>query len=107
MAEAAKNLGWEFLGIADHSEILNIGGRSIGVPQDKVIQQGNEIRDLNHKWEQENTNFRLLHGSECDILADGKLDYPDSIRREFSHVVGSVHAIGSWKIEMKLKILKS
>ena len=53
-----------------------------------------------------NTNFRLLHGSECDILADGKLDYPDSIRREFSHVVGSVHAMGYGEIVMKLKMLK-
>ncbi|MEC7462825.1 MAG: DNA polymerase/3'-5' exonuclease PolX, partial [Candidatus Thermoplasmatota archaeon] len=97
MADAAMDLGWEFLGIADHSEILNIGGRSIGVPQHKVVEQGNEIREMNYKWEEENTNFRLLHGSECDILADGKLDYPDSIRREFSHVVGSVHAIGSWR----------
>ena len=97
MADAAIDLGWEFLGIADHSEVLNIGGRSIGVPQDKVIEQGNEIREMNYEWEEEDTNFRLLHGSECDILADGKLDYPDSIRREFSHVVGSVHAIGSWR----------
>ena len=53
MAEAAIDLGWEFLGIADHSEVLNIGGRSIGVPQDKVIEQGNEIREMNYEWEEE------------------------------------------------------
>lgn len=97
MAEAAMALGWEYLGIADHSEVLNIGGRSIGVPQHLVKKQGNEIREMNDKWSTEGTDFRILHGSECDILADGKLDYPDSIRREFSHVVGSVHAIRSWR----------
>ena len=97
MADAAMNLGWEFLGIADHSEVLNIGGRSIGVPQHLVKKQGDEIRELNEKWTNEGTNFRILHGSECDILADGKLDYPENVRREFSHVVGSVHALGSWR----------
>ena len=97
MADAAIALGWEFLGIADHSEVLNIGGRSIGVPQDMVFEQGNEIREMNEKWLDSETDFRILHGSECDILPDGKLDYPENIRREFTHVVGSVHALGSWK----------
>ena len=97
MADAAISLGWEFLGIADHSEVLNIGGRSIGVPQDLVFEQGKEIRKLNENWQDSETNFRILHGSECDILADGKLDYPENVRRELTHVVGSVHALGSWK----------
>ena len=97
MADSAISLGWEFLGIADHSEVLNIGGRSIGVPQHLVIEQGNEIRKMNETWQDEKTDFRILHGSECDILADGKLDYPEQIRRGLTHVVGSVHALGSWK----------
>ncbi len=97
MADAAISLGWEFLGIADHSEILNIGGRSIGVPQDLVSEQGKEIRKMNENWHDSGTDFRILHGSECDILADGKLDYPENVRRELTHVVGSVHALGSWK----------
>ena len=97
MAEAAMSLGWEFLGIADHSEILNIGGRSIGVPRDLVKEQGNQIREMNENWARAGTEFRILHGSECDILPDGGLDYPSNIRNEFTHVVGSVHAIGSWR----------
>ena len=43
MAEAAMNLGWEYLGIADHSEILNIGGRQIGVSADDITGQAESI----------------------------------------------------------------
>ena len=97
MAEAAMNLGWEYLGIADHSEVLNIGGRQIGVSATDVPGQAESIRALNEQWRDSGTDFRLLHGSECDILVDGSLDYPDEVRNSLSHVVGSVHALGSWR----------
>ena len=97
MAEAAMNLGWEYLGIADHSEILNIGGRQIGVSAVDIPGQAESIRALNEHWRDIGTDFRLLHGSECDILVDGGLDYPEQVRNSFSHVVGSVHALGSWR----------
>jgi len=97
MALAAQSLGWEYLGIADHSETLNIGGRQIGIPSETVPKQSDEIIRLNKNWKDQDVNFRLFHGSECDILADGKLDYSNEVRNLFSHVVGSVHALGSWR----------
>ena len=97
MAHAAMELGWEYLGIADHSEVLNIGGRQIGVSAADVPGQAESIRALNEQWRDSNTDFRLLHGSECDILVDGSLDYPEEVRNSLSHVVGSVHALGSWR----------
>ena len=97
MAHAAMELGWEYLGIADHSEVLNIGGRQIGVSAADVPGQAESIRALNEQWRDSNTDFRLLHGSECDILVDGSLDYSEEVRNSLSHVVGSVHALGSWR----------
>lgn len=97
MALAAQSLGWQYLGIADHSETLNIGGRIIGIPSEIVPTQHKEIIKLNKKWSDEDVDFRLFHGSECDILADGKLDYSEKVRNIFSHVVGSIHALGSWR----------
>ena len=97
MAHAAMELGWEYLGIADHSEVLNIGGRQIGVSAADVPGQADSIRALNEQWRDSDTDFRLLHGSECDILVDGSLDYPDEVRQSLTHVVGSVHALGSWR----------
>ena len=97
MAAAAQALGWQYLGIADHSEALNIGGRQIGVPSDEIPAQAKMIQTLNETWADAGTDFRIFHGSECDILVDGALDYPDSTRRSLSHIVGSVHALGSWR----------
>jgi len=97
MASAAMELGWEYLGIADHSEVLNIGGRQIGVPAADLASQAESIRALNEQWHDSGQDFRLLHGSECDILVDGSLDYDDDTRNSLSHVIGSVHALGSWR----------
>ena len=97
MANHAINLGWKYLGIADHSESLNIGGRQIGIPSGEIITQSLEIEKLNKHYLNENIDFKLFHGSECDILSDGKLDYSLEIRNSFSHIIGSVHALGSWK----------
>jgi DNA polymerase (family 10) len=97
MAAAAQALGWQYLGIADHSEVLNIGGRQIGVPADGIPAQAKMIQTLNETWADAGTDFRIFHGSECAILVAGALDYPDSTRRSLSHIVGSVHALGSWR----------
>ena len=97
MSAAAIELGWEYLGIADHSEVLNIGGRQIGVPAAALAAQADSISTLNEQWRDSNQDFRLLHGSECDILVDGSLDYDDDTRNSLSHVIGSVHALGSWR----------
>ena len=55
------------------------------------------IRALNEGWVDSGEDFRIFHGSECDILVDGGLDYPDATRQSMSHIVGSVHALGSWR----------
>jgi DNA polymerase (family 10) len=97
MANAAQKLGWQYLGIADHSEVLNIGGRQIGVPSEGIPKQSEMIRALNESWTDAGQDFRLFHGSECDILVEGGLDYPDATRKSLTHIVGSVHALGSWR----------
>jgi DNA polymerase (family 10) len=97
MADEARRLGWEYIGIADHSPALRIGGRSIGVDPDAVEIQASEITSYNEKMEDQGEIFRVFHGSECDILPDGKLDYSEDVRGKFHHVIGSVHAINTWK----------
>jgi len=97
MAAAAMDLDWEFLGIADHSQMLNIGGRQIGADAEDLLKQGEKIRSLNEMWADGGKNFRLLHGAECDILPDGSLDYDDEIRKQLSHVVASVHQLPTWR----------
>jgi DNA polymerase (family 10) len=85
MAEAAREMGWQYLGIADHSQSLGVAR---GLDPDRVRQQFAEIDRLNKKWK----DFRILKGTECDVLPDGRLDYPDELLEQFDYVVISVHS---------------
>ena len=84
MAKAAKKLGYEYFGIADHSQTASYAG---GLTVERVQSQWEEIDRLNKKLKP----FRILKGIESDILADGSLDYDDDILAQFDYVVASVH----------------
>lgn len=84
MAQAARELGFEYLGIADHSQSLTVAR---GLSPERVREQFAEIDALNKKFR----GFKLLKGCEVDILPDGSLDYPDDLLAEFDYVVASVH----------------
>lgn len=85
MAEAARDLGMEFLGIADHSKS---SFQANGLSEERLLQQIDEIQSLNRKWK----DFKILSGVECDILKDGSLDYEDSLLEKLDYVVASVHS---------------
>jgi DNA polymerase (family X) len=85
MVAAARERGWTFLGISDHSQAAFYAG---GLKPDDVRRQGEEIDRLN----EELTGFTVLKGIECDILADGVLDYDSSLRESFDYVIGSIHS---------------
>ncbi len=85
MADAARALGWEYLGIADHSQVAAYAG---GLTREKLKAQFKEIDGLNAKFKK----FRLLKGTECDILANGDCDWPENILASFEYVVISVHS---------------
>jgi DNA polymerase (family X) len=83
MAKAADALGMEYLTITDHSQSAAYAG---GLSVDRLREQWDEIARV-----QETVDVRLLRGSEVDILADGALDYPDSILEQLDVVIASVH----------------
>ena len=86
MVEAAKNFGLSYLGIADHSRSAGYAG---GLTLDRVRRQWEAIDALNAKL---GRAFRVYKGTECDILADGALDFPDDLLEGFDYVVASVHS---------------
>jgi DNA polymerase (family 10) len=101
MAEAAREMGWQYLGIADHSQSLGVAR---GLDPDRVRQQFAEIDRLNKKWK----DFRILKGTECDVLPDGRLDYPDELLEQFDYVVISVHShFNMSKEEMTRRIVRA
>lgn len=84
MALAAKKLGLKYFGIGDHSQSLRMTN---GLTPERVRQQHAEIDALNKTLK----GIRILKGTECDILADGSLDYDDETLALFDYVVISVH----------------
>jgi len=85
MASAAAQLGWEYLGIADHSRSAAYAG---GLKPDRVLEQWREI----DAWNAAGRAPHLFKGTECDILQDGALDFPDDLLLGFDFVVVSVHS---------------
>ena len=86
MAAAARERGMHYLGIADHSRSARYAG---GLSIERVQEQWSEIDALNKTF---GDSFRLFKGTECDILPDGSLDYPDEVLAGFDYVVASVHS---------------
>ena len=87
MAAAARNRGWQYLGIADHSQTA-VYARGLKV--ETVLAQRREIEKLNAVHA--GTGMVILAGIESDILPDGSLDYPDEVLAGFDFVVASVHS---------------
>jgi DNA polymerase (family 10) len=85
MTAAAEALGWEYLGIADHSKS---SFQAKGLHEDRLLKQVDEIRALNASGR---FKTRVFAGTECDIMADGRLDFDDSVLRQLDYVVVSVH----------------
>jgi DNA polymerase (family 10) len=101
MVEAARELGFEYLGIADHSQSLVIAN---GLDPARVRQQHREIDRLNATLD----GFRVFKGIECDILPDGSLDFDDAVLSTFDYVVASVHThFGQSREEMTARVVRA
>ena len=85
MALAVRERGYDYLGMADHSQAAAYAG---GLNVDAVKRQWDEIARLNEKL----APFRIFKGIESDILGDGSLDYTDDILEQFEYIVVSVHS---------------
>jgi DNA polymerase (family 10) len=101
MAVAARDFGYEYIGITDHSRSLKIAR---GVPVEDLLKQIRFIDKLNSRF----AGIRILKSAEVDILADGTLDYPDELLKELDYAVCSVHSrFGLGKQEQTERILRA
>jgi DNA polymerase (family 10) len=85
LVEAARQMGYEYIAVCDHSRSAAYAG---GLSLERLRQQVRKIDALNRKLR----GVRLLKGVEVDILADGRLDLPNSILGLLDFVVASVHS---------------
>lgn len=85
MVLGAKKLGYEYIGISDHSQSAFYAQ---GLKQPDLLAQEREVREL----QQKHPEIRIFWGIESDILADGELDYEHAVLKKFDFVIASVHS---------------
>ena len=85
LAAAAMARGYRYLAVTDHSRSLAFTN---GLTEERLKDQRSQIDSLNREFE----NFRLLAGTEVDILSDGRLDFDDRVLSQLDVVVASVHS---------------
>ncbi len=100
MIAAARKLGLNYFGLSDHSKSAFYAN---GLDEKRLKEQGHLVDQLNKSLE----DFRVFKGSEVDILADGKLDFSDSVLKTLDFSVGSVHSKLSMKKDEATKRLVS
>ena len=94
MAEAAQKMGYEYIGIADHTKFLRI---EHGLDEKQLLAQHKEIQKINLKLKIKNLKFKLLQGCEANILPDGSIDIKDEALKKLDFVIAGVHS--SFKME--------
>lgn len=101
MVLAAKDEGYKYIAITDHSSGLGIAH---GLTEERLKKQIEEIRILNRRFK----GFRTLCGMEVDIRADGAIDMPDHMLAELDVVVGAIHSsFNQSKERITSRILKA
>ncbi len=85
MAKEAQALGYEYIGITDHSKSAFYAN---GLKPDRVLEQFAEIDALNAQLD----GFQIFKGIESDILNDGSLDYEADLLKQFDFIIASVHS---------------
>lgn len=84
IAKTAKSLGYSYVAITDHSQSLRIAN---GLNTSMLKKKKAEIEKINSSL----SGLRILFGTEADIDADGNIDYPDRILKEFDIVIAAIH----------------
>lgn len=107
MARAAMAVGLEYILITDHTKRLAMTG---GLNEKRILKQMEEIDELNLKFEKQfagrQIKFRILKGTECDILKDGSMDLPDKILEKLDVVGGSIHSLFNLSKEEQTERIK-
>ena len=89
IAQAAMGLGYEYIGIADHTKFLRI---EHGLDEEQLLERNLEIDALNKKLQQDGKNFTILKGCEANIMNDGSIDITDEVLAQLDYVIAGIHS---------------
>ncbi|MDO8663216.1 MAG: DNA polymerase/3'-5' exonuclease PolX, partial [Candidatus Wildermuthbacteria bacterium] len=89
LAVVAQKMGYEYLGISDHTKFLRI---EHGLDEEQLIRRNREIDAINLKFKIKNLKFRVLKGAEVNILKDGSIDIKDDVLAQLDYVIAGIHS---------------
>jgi DNA polymerase (family 10) len=89
MAEMARKMGYEYLGIASHTKFLRI---EHGLNEKQLELRDKEIDKINSKLKTQNSKFKILKGCEANILNDGSIDIKDEALKKLDFVIAGIHS---------------
>lgn len=89
MAEAARSRGYRYWAVTDHSVGLGV---TRGVDAEALLEQRREVDEVNDSYAARGIDFRLIQGTEVEVLGDGELGLPDAVLAVLDVVVASIHS---------------
>jgi len=105
MAKTAVELGYEYLGISDHTKFLRI---EHGLNERQLGLQRKEIDELNKTFHVSRFTFQVLQGAETNILNDGSIDIKDEALKKLDYAIAGIHSSFKMKKrEMTERIIKA
>jgi DNA polymerase (family 10) len=105
IAKFAMNMGYEYIGISDHTKFLKIDD---GLDEKGLLMQHEEIGKINDKFKKQGKTFRVLHGCEANILNDGSIDIKDDVLEKLDYVIAGIHSnMKMEKKEMTVRLIKA
>jgi DNA polymerase (family 10) len=105
MAKTAVVMGYQYLGISDHTKALKIEN---GLDERQLAKQRKQIDKINSKFKIQNSKFRVLQGAETNILKDGSIDIKDEALRKLHYAIAGIHSnFKMEKREMTERIIKA
>lgn len=105
IAEFAVKIGYEYVGIADHTKFLVIEN---GLDEKQLIERNKEIDKINSQLKAKSSKLCVLKGCEANIMPDGSIDIKDEVLAQLDYVIAGVHSqLKMEKEEMTNRIIKA